>query len=234
MKELEKVNGQQLIAIYKNFAIGLLVLMGSLFLSRLLPFYFSPIVGLISAAVLYTFVYNNKLSKQSSCVMVPYSLFFCMISYSFISIILNVLNIWNLIKIPQELSFFADPYIPALLLDPICFVTLLIVYLRRSNLTICTDCKLTKGLAIERGKLGEILASESKYQLVNLIWLSGILSVLVWAYYIGVYANININSRDWYVFLWLNLIFCLLNLLYFASRYYNIYLELKENGEIIT
>lgn len=234
MKELEKVNGQQLIAIYKNFAIGLLVLMGSLFLSRLLPFYFSPIVGLISAAVLYTFVYNNKLSKQSSCVMVPYSLFFCMIFYSFISIILNVLNIWNLIKIPQELSFFADPYIPALLLDPICFVTLLIVYLRRSNLTICTDCKLTKGLAIERGKLGEILASESKYQLVNLIWLSGILSVLVWAYYIGVYANININSRDWYVFLWLNLIFCLLDLLYFASRYYNIYLELKENGEIIT
>lgn len=234
MKDLGKVNGSQLESVWKNFSMGLFVMMGTLILSRVLPFYFSPIIGLIAAAVLYTQLYNHKLRKSASCMVVPYALFYCMISYSFCTIILNVLYIWNIIPLPKELTFFADPFIPALVMDPVCVVTVLIFYVRRNRLSICIDCKLTRGLSIERGKLGEILTTESKGQLTNMIWIFGLLSAVTWGYYLLAYASTNVNPRDWYVFLGLNVIVLVLDMCYYASRYYNIYLDLKENGEIIT
>lgn len=235
MRDLEKVNASQLFAFWKNLSIGMFVLTGTLFLSWIFPSYFSPIVGLIAAAFLYTMLYNNRITSSSTCMVVPYAMFYCMISYSFLSIILNVSDIWNVIKIPKELSFFNDPYMPALILDPVCFVTMLIFYLRRNRLSICIDCKISKGLSIERGKLGEILNIESRLQLINLIWVFAVLSGVVWIYYmIFYYHNALVNDRDWYIFLWLNIIAILLDETYFAARYYNIYLDLKENGEIIT
>ncbi len=235
MRDLEKVNASQLFAFWKNLSIGMLVLTGTLFLSWIFPSYFSPIVGLIAAAFLYTVLYNNRITSSSTCMVVPYAMFYCMISYSFLSIILNVSDIWNVIKIPKELSFFNDPYMPALILDPVCFVTMLIFYLRRNRLSICIDCKISKGLSIERGKLGEILNIESRLQLINLIWVFAVLSGVVWIYYMIFYNhNALVNNRDWYIFLWLNIIAILLDETYFAARYYNIYLDLKENGEIIT
>ncbi len=235
MQDLQKVNGNQLFAIWKNFAVAVGILMATLLLSRFLPYYFSPIVGLCAAAVLYTILYNNKLRNSNNCMIVPYAMFYCVISYSFATIILNVLFIWNLVEIPKELSFFGDPFVASLLINPICFVTLVIVYMRRSQLAVCVDCRLSKGLSFERGKLGDILAQETRMQLLSLLCLFGVLSVIVWAYFYFAYVSAaNINGRDWYVFLWLNIVACVIDVLYFASRYYNIYLDLKENGEIIT
>lgn len=235
MKDLEKVNASQLFSFWKNLSVGLLVMMGTLFLSWAFPFYFSPIIGLLAAAFLYAMLYNNKMRPSSTCMVVPYAMFYCMIVYAFLSIILNVLDIWSVISVPKELSFFNDPYIPALLLDPVCLLVMVVFYTRRNKLAICIDCKITKGLAIERGRLGEILSSESRLQLVNLIWLFAVLSVIIWVYYfVWYYTFTLINSRDWYIFVWINIIAFILDELYFASRYFNIYLDLKENGEIIT
>ena len=235
MKDLGKVNSAQLITFWKNFSEGLLAILLTLLLSRILPFYFSPILGLLAAAFLYTMLYNSKLQNKSVCMVVPYAMFYCMIVYAFASIILNVMDIWNIIHMPKELSFFNDPYIPALILDPICFIVLLCFYLRRNRLTICIDCKISNGLSIERGKLGEILNRESRLQLVNMIWMFAILSIIVWTYfYIWYYQNARVNNKDWYIFVWVNIIAFILDELYFFIRYYNIYLDLKENGEIIT
>ncbi len=116
MQDLNKVNTTQLFYFWKNFSIGLLVMMVTLVLSKFLPFYFSPIIGLLAAAFLYTILYNNRVSNLSTCMVVPYAIFYCVIVYSFVSIILNVVDIWNIISIPKELSFFNYPYIPALIL----------------------------------------------------------------------------------------------------------------------
>lgn len=235
MQDFEKVSSTQLFSFWRNLSIGLLVMMVTLFLSKILPFYYSPIVGLIAAAALYTLLYNNNLRKTTSCMVVPYAMFYCVIVYSFLTIILNILDIWNIVSIPKELSFFNEPFIASLIFDPVCFIVFVIFYFRRNNLAICRECKLTKGLSIERGKMGNILNIEIKLQLKNLIILFGVLSAIVWVYYIiGYYEFSNVNSRDWYIFLWLNLIAFIFDELYFASRYYNIYLDLKENGEIIT
>ena len=235
MQDLRKVNITQLQSFWNNLTVGLLILTATMVLSKLLPFYFSPIIGLLGAALLYTMLYNNKLRQSRNCMLVPYAIFYCMIVYSFMSIILNVLDIWNIVKIPKEISFFNDPYISALLLDPICFLTLIVFHLRGNKLTICVDCKLHNGITLERGKIGDIYSRESHLQLVNLIWIFGILSVIVWAYYyFNYFTSTNVNDKDWYVFLWLNVIAFALDGFYFASRYYNIYMDLKENGEIIT
>lgn len=235
MQDLTKVNGKQLIAFWKNLTGGLMVLIGVIFLSKILPHYFSPVIALLGAAVLYTIIYNNRLREQGACVVIPYALFYCIIAYSVISIFLNILFIWNIIYLPRALTFFQPPYIPSLLLDPICGISLLIIYLRKNNLKICIDCKFTKGLSIDRGQLGQILHRESRYQILNLLILFTILSVIVWTYYIILYdRNATINGRDAYIFFWLNLLAIILDELYFAARYYNIYLDLKESGRIIT
>ncbi len=234
MEDLRKVSSSQLYTFWKNLSIGLLVLVGLFVFSEMLPFYFSPIIALIGSATLYTILYNNRLSRLFSCSVVIYAIFFCLIVYSFTTILLNVLHIWGFVTLPQEFTFFSKPYIPALILDPICFLTLLFIYIRQGKLSICVDCKLTIGDPNERGKLGSILNHESHIQLKNLVILFGILSAVIWIYYLVFYVNTDINARDWYIFLWLNIIAFILDEIYFIFRYYNLYLDLKENNEIIT
>lgn len=234
MQDLGKVSSLQLYTFWKNLSVGLLTVVGVLAFSIILPFYFSPIVALIAAAFLYTLLYNNKLSKNSSCMVVSYSIFFCLIVYSFVSIVLNILYIWGFIWLPPEFTFFYYPYIPSLMLCPICFLTMAIIYLRSSKLSICVDCRLQYGDSRERGKIGGILAYESHLQLKNLLIIFGILSVIIWAYYIFFYIDVDVNNRDWYVFMWLTIIVFLLDEIYFIFRYYNLYLDMRENNEIIT
>jgi len=234
MQDLDKISSLQLYTFWKNLSVGLLTVVAVLAFSILLPFYFSPIVALIAAAFLYTVLYNNKLSKHSSCMVVSYSIFFCLIAYSFVSIVINILYIWGFIWIPPEFTFFAYPYIPSLMLCPICFLTIIVIYIRGKKLSICIDCRLQYGDSGERGKIGKILAYESHMQLRNLIALFGILTFIIWGYYLYFYINTDVNNRDWYVFMWLTIIVFILDEIYFIFRYYNLYLDMRENNEIIT
>lgn len=234
MDDLRKVSSLQLYEFWKNLSLGLLLVIGMLTFSKMLPFYLSPVLSLGCAAILSTMLYNNRQQHTASCMLVLYSLFFCFISYSFVTIILNVLFAWGIVKVPLEFIFFNDPYIPSLLMMPVSFLTLVVIYLRRHKLRICIDCKLDRGDNYERGKLGSILSYESHYQLKNLLLVFGTLSALIWTYYLVFYININQNARDWYVFTWLIIIVFILDELFFIARYYNLYLDLKENDEIIS
>ncbi len=234
MQDLEKISSLQLYTFWKNLSVGLLTIVGLLVFSISLPHYFSPIVALVAAAFLYTMLYNNKLSSKPTCMVVPYSIFFCLIIYSFISISINIMSIWGLIEIPQEMIFFNSPYLPSLMLCPVSMVTLIGIYIRRKKLSICVDCKLLNGDSGERGKTGSILTYESHLQLRNLIAVFALLTFVVWGYYLYFYINTDVNKRDWYVFMWLNVIVFVLDELYFIFRYYNLYLDLQENNEIIT
>lgn len=235
MQDLKKINGTQLLTFWKDLSKGLLVLLCSMFLSQALPYYFSPIVALVGAAVLYTMLYNNRLKEVSGCMIAVYALFCSMIAFTFGCIALNVLYIWGMIELPKELVFFHPPFVPSLILDPICAITIFIIYFRRNSLYYCIDCKSRNGVSIERGRMGELLLRESRQQLLNLAILFSGLSVVVWVYYFINYdRNADINNRDMYIFLWLNLLVIILDELYFALRYYNLYLDYKESGDIIT
>ena len=234
MEDLTKVNSLQLYRFWKNLSIGLLSLIAMLAISRILPFYASPIVAFLCSAFLYTLIYNNRISSDGNCVIVLYSLLYCVINYTIVTVMLSVLEIWNIVSLPDEFLFLNDPYIPSLLLCPICFLTLIVLYIRRNSLSFCQSCKLKTGGLYERGRNGQIFRYESFYQIKNLIYLFGSLSVLIWSYYQFVFIKLALNSRDWYVFTWLSIIAFIIDEIYFIYRYYNLYLDLKENDEIIT
>lgn len=234
MQDLEKVSSLQLYSFWKNLSVGLLTVVGVLAFSILLPFYFSPIIALLAAAYLYTVLYNNKISRKPSCMVVSYAIFLCLIVFSFVSIILNILDIWGYVDLPNEFTFFAYPYIPSLTLCPVCFVTILIMFLRGNKLSLCVDCKIQYGDSRERGKIGSIMSYESHLQLRNLVILFGVLTAIIWGYYLYFYINTDVNNRDWYVFMWLTIIVFVLDEVYFIFRYYNLYLDMMENNEIIT
>lgn len=234
MQDLTKIDASQLRSFMKHFTIALGIVALTLILSRVLPFYFAPIIGLLAAMAIYTMLYNHRNRHSMSCALLPYSIFYCLISYSFVIIILNMLRIFGVIQLPRELSFFHAPFVASLILDPVTFITLLVIYIRGQKMSVCVDCKISKGTALERGKLGEILTSESHRQLKNLVFLFGVLTLIEWGYYLTIYSDVNMSDRDWYVFLWLNLIAYTLDGIYFGMRYYNIFLDLQENGEIIS
>ncbi|MBD5222279.1 MAG: hypothetical protein HDS70_07955 [Bacteroidales bacterium] len=234
MEQLKKVNSFQLYLFWKNFSIGILVMVAVVVICRMLPYYLAPVISLLGVAFLYTMLFNNKSNNEFSCMIGPYAIFVCLITYSFVSIVFNMLFAWKLMSIPKEFVFFTDPYIPALFMIPSSFVTMIFVYIFRNNLSICKECNLKFGGIHERGKFGRIINYESKFQLANLLLVFGVLSAIIWSYYLGFYKNINQNARDWYVFTWLVVITLVLDELYFAMRYYNLYLDLKENDELLT
>lgn len=234
MQDLTKIDNKLLISLLKFFAIGLGAIAVPLVLSRILPFYFAPVIGLLAAMAVYTLLYNHRITHSLACALIPYAVFYCLISYSFAVIITNLLYITNVIKLPKEMSFFDDPFLPTLFMDPVCFLTFLTIYLRNSRLSICVDCRIYKGPALERGKLGEILTSETRKQVLNLTVLFGLMAVIDWVYYFLLYdKDALLNSRDVYIFIWFNFIAFALDIGYYSMRYYNIYLDLKENGAIM-
>ena len=85
MDDLRKVNSLQLYSLWRNLTIGLVTVVLMFALSKLLPGYMSPVVSLLCAAGLYTFLYNQRMEKSTSCALVPYVIFYCLIVYSFVS-----------------------------------------------------------------------------------------------------------------------------------------------------
>ena len=235
MKDLDKINSSRLFSFWKNLSLGLLIVLVSMFIAQVLPYYFSPIITLIGAAVLYTMLYNGRIESNPSCMLVVYALFYSMITYAFITIVINILYIWGIFSLPKELTFFSPPYIPSLMYNPICCLVIGFILIRGNSMNFCNDCKFKNGLSIDRGRFGQLLHKENKVQLFNLFCLFLVMSVIVWVYYFTYYdKSADVNSRDKYIMLWLNLLCIVIDELYFALRYYSIYLDLKEEGNIIT
>jgi len=96
------------------------------------------------------------------------------------------------------------------------------------------DCKIKKGDMYSRGKIGFILNQESQFQLRNILMVFALLSVVVWLYYLLFYVDLNINHRDMYIFIWLAILIAVIDEVYFIYRYYNLYMDLMDNNEILS
>lgn len=234
MEDLSKVNSLQLYKFWQNLSIGLLTIIALIAFSHILPFYVAPIISILAAGFLYTLLFRYKISTEGNCLIVIYALLYSVINYTVLIIILNIITLWNIIVLPKEFLFLNDPYLPSLLLNPVCAVTMIVFHLRKNRHSFCKKCKLKRGGLYENGISGRIFRNESAYQIKNLVYLFSILSILIWTYYEFVYIQIALNSRDWYVFTWLTIIAFIIDELYFVFRYYNLYLDLKETNEIIS
>lgn len=233
MRDFGKINSQQVLGLWRNLTVCLIAVIATLIFSKILPYYLSPVIALLVASGLYMYIYNQKLTTIRSCIVTPITILYSIVCYAFLTIILNLMHIWGLFEMPHEFIFFTDPFIPALILNPVSFVVLLVTYLKRGSLRACIDCRSIRSFGGHRGAAG-VLNSEAHLQIKNFIIMTGVLSLAVWSYYQFNYINTNINGRDDYVFTWLTVIGIALDWIYFSWRYYNLYLDLKENNELIT
>lgn len=240
MNDLNKISRDQLYSLWKNLSFGLLLFIALVACTRLLPFYLAPVLALGCALLFYRNIFYIKTTKTdgshagAGCNLVSYCFFYCVIAYCVIGITLNVLYAWGLIIVPRELIFFNYPYLVSLLLIPISFLTILIMVIRGKNLTVCADCHRHYGRKLERGMSGLLFEREARLQLYNLLTMFGLLTVIVWTYYLTIYSDIDVNDRDNYVFVWIVLITFIGDEIYFIYRYINLYTELCENNEIIS
>ena len=234
MDIFRKVNAVQLYLFWRNLAVSLLVFVATIAFSQMLPPFLSSVVSLVCAGVLYSMMYTNKIYHNSSCMIIVYAFFLILMTYTFFTITLNLLFYLRIVDTSWNFILFEiDPFLPSLVLIPIGTIVLAYIYLRSGKLALCTDCKISRGDMYSRGKLGFILNQEAKYQLRNLLSLFFSLSLIMWTYYLLFYININVNSRDKYVFIWLAVICFIIDEIYFIFRYYNLYMDLMENDEVL-
>lgn len=234
MKDLGKVSAAQLYSLWRNLSMGLLALIATVSISHVLPYYLSPIIALTIGAFLYYYIYNVKATKGGTTCLIPcITILYCVMVYAFVTIILNLVHIWGVWDLPPEFVFFTHPFIPSLLLSPVGFIVTSYIYFRHNHLKICVECRLRRNMGGQRGAQG-VLNEEAHFQLKNFVWVSGIITCLVWIYYWVFYVDVNLNARDTYVFTWLTILGLLVDELYFTFRYYNLYLDMKEGDEIIS
>lgn len=229
-----KVNTEQIYLIWRNFAISIVTLLCLKLVTLILPPLVAPILSTVAAATLYFIVFSNSYIRRDTCVIVPYAMFITLLLYTILLVVLNLLDVWGLINIPLELVFFERPFVPTLLLAPTGLVVSLFMYARHDRLSICVNCKINNGGLLERGHTGIILNRESRFQLRNLAFIFGLVSVVVWGYYTFLFLDASISPRDRFVFSWVSITIYLMDTLYFGIRYYNLYLDLKDSDELIS
>lgn len=162
------------------------------------------------------------------------TMLYSLLCYTFVSILLVVIQVLGLYEFPKEIIFFNDPFLPSLILLPISFLVALYALLFKRSMPTYKHFRSLYGGVKERGYFGLMYERETNIQLKNIICLFAVLTGIVWFYYLNEYVDINQNGRDWYVFLWIVVISVILDEVYFMMRYFNLYLDLQEHNEIIT
>lgn len=236
MKDLRKINLLQLYLFWKNLSIAILLLIILLTVSTWTHSIFSIFTAIICAFIIYVRIYVNKTSHHPTYMLVGYALMLSIIIYTFILMTLSFLSAWGFIDVGQHFSIFEGKRtISILIYAPVCFLTLIIAYLRRKAIHRYLDNHFgVKSDVFMKGKLGVLLTNESRTQVRNLILLFGSLTAINWIYYFFFFYKESISSKDIYIYFWVNLIAMVLYLIYLVIHNYVLDLSLKESGELIT
>lgn len=121
------------------------------------------------------------------------------------------------------------PYITILVMGPIVSLMVVWAYVMRNKLSICKVCRKRYGPASERGFLGKVFRSESRYQLRILFYIfTGITIYASW-YYWKHYSNVNFNRADQVFYLYIPIIIIFLSIVFLGRRYLKIFAFYRDN-----
>jgi len=125
------------------------------------------------------------------------------------------------------------PFVSVLIIAPCTFATTLTFKILGRSTPLCTDCYYRHGSHNERGFLGQLFSQEANYQVNILLWMSGLTSLITWAYYFLFYINVNFNSPDLFFFRWLPILLYALSLGLLGMRsmsLWSYYCQIIENN----
>ena len=154
MQDIGKINSNQVYGLWKNLTVCLIAVVATVVISKILPYYLSPVVALLVASGLYLYVYNERFTSEKSCMLPSITILYSIVVYAFLTIILNLMHVWGLFEMPHEFIFFTDPFIPSLILNPVSFFVITITYFQRKKLKICKECRSSRSFGGQRGVIG--------------------------------------------------------------------------------
>lgn len=236
MRDLQKINILQLYLFWKNLSIAMVLLIVLLTVSTWTHSVISLFTAIICAFVIYVRIYANKTSHHPTYMLVGWSLMMSIILYTLIMMALAFMTAWGILDVGQDFNIFnGQRTLSVLILAPVCFFTLLVCYICRRSLHRYIDNHFgVKSDVFMKGKLGVLLNRESRIQVRNLMGLFGVLTAINWIYYIFFYHGGLLSDKDIYIFFWVNFIGLAFYLVYLLVHNYNLDLELKQRGELLT
>lgn len=202
---------------------------GSISLLVILSLWLSPIlVPLVAFAMQFGFIAllrSNIRHKMSVCYLLPSIAARIMFITGVIMLVVSffyqkgwIYRLFDATQINTEI-----PFITVLIISPVTFFTSLYASSRQVKLRICEQCQALYGTPGERGFLGHLFSLEGKYQLRMLRNLSGLCTVVAWAYYLLYYVNVNLNAPDRFVFFWAPIALFAFSIIYMGVKYAGLY-----------
>lgn len=219
---------------WRNVAVSMASFIMLNLLTVILPPIFAPVVSTAVAIFLYYQVVSSSYSRHETCALVPYIFFFIALTYTVVLVTMNILAVWGILTLPDEFMFFDGIFLQSLIIGPSAIIVLVVFSLRRKNLTLCLNCKITHGSPMSRGNLGAIFKHESSFILRNIMVMYVIIVTIVYTYYFTEFVDVNVTPRDRIIFTGVSVTAYLTNILYFGIRYYNLYLDLRERDELLS
>lgn len=209
-----------IITLWLHWVMGTGSLALPILLGYFIPLKWLPIVLLLEIIGLYYYI-RSSAESAPRCYLILNTCARALILSAVIMLIINIAfasgaihSLYDADTLNREI-----PFIPTLIISPTAFFFATIATIRKSRQAFCQNCIIRYGSAAERGFIGAIYKQEGNRQSELLTWLTGIISLFDWGYYLMYYINVNFNRPDTFFFVVIPVGFYLLSLIYTALRY---------------
>ena len=195
------------INLWLNLTVGLLVFALIVILGAFFSPVTFPIIAFFAAFALFAYIRIQSRKQTGICCYVTYIIARSILLYSFLGAVLNVFYMiggqefmYTLVKDARGVQI---PFFPILLMAPALFIVCLGAGLKKNKSTYCSYCLVRYGAPSERSFIGQYHSPEIERMVKQLVIMSGLLTVVGWAYYIFLYNTADISAFDKLIFIWL-------------------------------
>lgn len=233
MSDSRTANENAIFFLWLNWAVSIGLLTSPMVFALFIPKVWIPLVTFAMMGLLMFYDNSGKKYRSAACNLIPQIAIRALGISGFIMIMICITYARGIIEYfySAELLNKHIPFISILIIAPVTFLVTLWVRIRNNKSTICQNCIIRYGAAAERGFIGKLFSQESKYQATFLMTLTGVLAAVEWLYYVIFYINVNFNTPDKFMFLWVPIILYGLSLIYAGMRYFTLWGYYYQNIE---
>lgn len=209
--------------LWRTWMVSTVIPILALILSLFVKATWLPLFLFASVLTIYPLIRSNNEAESPVCMLLPFVMTRVLFWSAVVMVVCNILYA-NGFYDKWFLTYnFNHPYIPSLVMFPIGVVVFGWAMFRKFNFGYCVRCRIRSGSIAERGFVGRLFSQEGQYQVRFMFWLSVAMSAVSIIYYFVFYINVDLNTPDKFIFVWVPTIFFGLALIYMALRYFNLW-----------
>lgn len=208
--------------LWLNLTTGLMAFALIIILSGFFSPVTFPVISFFTAFVLFAYIRVKGKKQSGVCCYVTYLIARAILLYSFLGAILNLFYMiggqeymYTLVKDAKSVQV---PFFPILLMAPVLFIVCIVAAAKKNKSTFCSYCLIRYGAPSERTFIGQYHNPEVSRMLKQLLLMSGVLTVVGWAYYIFLYNTADVSTFDKLIFIWLPVVIVIFLIISLAVR----------------